>query len=115
MNTTCPVLTPAEKHYVEMQERVEKAMMAAIHAALKTASEQAAEELKAVGLDEPPPAYDYFVAHAQQQLFLHLCGADPETFEGGDPDIATFVIRNGQNIRDHYWAKDRPASGDAEG
>ena len=116
LNTTCPVLTPAEKQFTEIQGRVEQAMMATIRAALRTASEQAAEELRAADLDEPPPDYEYFVSHAHQQLFLLLCGADPETFEGGDPETATFVIRNAQNIRDHYWATDRPAtSEDAEG
>ncbi len=85
-------------------------MMAAIETAIRAASERAAEALRCAGFDEPSPAYEYFVAHAHQQLFLRLCGADTETFEGGDPEIATFVIRNARNIRDHYWAKDRPAT-----
>lgn len=113
MNTSCPVLTSAEKQYAEIQERVEHAMMATIYDALRNASEQAAEELKAIDIDEPPPAYEYFISLAQQKLFLLLCGADPETFEGGDPDVAAFVIKNGQNICDHYWAGNAKAVAEA--
>jgi hypothetical protein len=35
-----------------------------------------------------------------------MCGADPDTFQGGDPDIAYHVIRNSQNIAKHYWSAD---------
>ena len=105
MPPSCPVPTSAERHYIEIQERAEQTMLAAIYGALRTASDQAADELKAIGAELPPPDHDYFVAVAQQKLFLMLCGADPETFEGGNPDIATAVLRNGQNILDHYWSK----------
>lgn len=104
MNTSCPVLTAAEKKYVQIQEQIEHEMMATIYEALRKAGEKASQELQSVEIDVPPPAHEYFVSLAQQKLFLLLCGADTETFEGGDPEIATYVILNGQNIRDHYWA-----------
>lgn len=105
MPPSCPAPTPAERHYIEIQERAEQTMLAAIYRALRTASEQVADELKAIGAELPPPDHDYFVAIAQQKLFLMLCGADPETFEGGNPDIAAAVLQNGQNILEHYWSR----------
>ncbi|MGO4319856.1 hypothetical protein, partial [Agrobacterium sp. MCAB5] len=82
MSESCPVLTPAEQQVQDILERTEAAMMATIHAALERASKQAAEELQAVGSEIQPPPHDYFAAVAHQQLFLLLCGADPDTFEG---------------------------------
>jgi hypothetical protein len=31
-----------------------------------------------------------------------MCGADPDTFAGGDPEMAYHVIRNSRNIAKHY-------------
>ena len=39
-----------------------------------------------------------------QRMYCLMCGADPDTFEGGDPKIAYHVIRNSQNIAKHYWS-----------
>ena len=105
MTTSCPVPTPAEKQYGEVQQRIELDMMSTIYGALRKASEQASRELQAIDIDVPPPAHEYFISLAHQKLFLLLCGADTETFEGGDPEIATYLIQNGQNIRDHYSVK----------
>jgi len=44
-----------------------------------------------------------------QKLFLMLCGADPDTFEGGNPEIAARLLDNGRNISTHYWAGKDPA------
>ncbi|AJC80066.1 hypothetical protein IE4803_CH02880 [Rhizobium etli bv. phaseoli str. IE4803] len=41
-----------------------------------------------------------------QPMYCLMCGADSDTFEGGDPDIAYAVIRNCQNIASHYWSAD---------
>jgi hypothetical protein len=35
-----------------------------------------------------------------------MCGADPDSFAGGDPAIAYHVIRNSQNIAKHHWSAD---------
>lgn len=35
-----------------------------------------------------------------------MCGADPQTVEGGDPNNAAEVIRNSKNISRHYWGPD---------
>jgi hypothetical protein len=105
MNDSCPVLTPAERQYLDIQGKAEQVMMAAIHKAIEDAGKQAAEELHAAGSLERPPARDYFAAVAHQKLFLSLCGADAETFAGGNPEIATHIIANCQNISAHYWVK----------
>ncbi|MCZ7855663.1 hypothetical protein O9X81_03485 [Agrobacterium salinitolerans] len=114
MSESCPVLTPAERQVQNILERTEAAMMATVHAALEHASKEVTEAFRAVGSDMQPPPHDYFAAVTHQQLFLMLCGADPKTFEGGDPDIAGHLIRNAQNISDHYWKK-TPAAADVTG
>ncbi|MFS8044370.1 hypothetical protein [Rhizobium sp. BR 314] len=103
MSESCPIPTPDQKQYGDIQERAEQAMLTTIYQALEHASKQAADELKSVGSQERPPAYEYFAAVAHQKLFLLLCGADPETFIGGNPDIAASIIDNNQKISDHYW------------
>ncbi|MFJ1307194.1 hypothetical protein [Agrobacterium sp. P15N1-A] len=114
MSESCPVLTPAERQVQDILERTEAAMMTTIHAALERASKEVTEAFRAAGSDMQPPPHDYFAAVAHQQLFLMLCGADPKTFEGGDPEIAGHIIRNAQNISDHYWKK-TPAAADVSG
>lgn len=109
MDESCPVLTPAERQIQDLLHRKEAAMMATIHAALERTSKEVAEAFQAADSDMQPPPSDYFAAVAHQQLFLMLCGANPETFEGGDPEIAGHIIRNAQNISDHYFKK-KPAA-----
>jgi hypothetical protein len=103
MNESCPVPTPAERQYVEIEERARQAMMARIYKAIEEATAEAAQELKSTEWKEAPPARDYFTAVAHQKLFVLLCGGDPETFEGGDPELAAHILKNGQNIVDHYF------------
>jgi hypothetical protein len=105
MSETCPIPTPAEQTISGILDRSEHVMMAAIYKAIEDAASQTAEELRLTGAQNEPPAPDYFAATAHQQLFLSLCGADPETFEGGDPEVAAQIINNNQNISDHYWSK----------
>ncbi|MFK0165869.1 hypothetical protein [Rhizobium sp. NPDC090279] len=111
MSDSCPVPTPAEKQYLSIQDRAERAMLTTIYKAIEDASRQATEDLRSIGSQETPPTYDYFAAVAHQKLFLLLCGADPETFMGGNPDIAASILENGRNISQHYWTNrgDEPA------
>ncbi len=112
MNDSCPVLTPAERQYAEIEARARQDMLAKIYKAIEEATAQAAEELKSTDWTEAPPAHDYFAAVAHQKLFVHLCGGDPETFRGGDPVLAGHILKNGQNIVDHYFigAKAEPGA-----
>ena len=100
---SCPVLTPAERQVADIVEHAERAMLAKIYKALEDAGKHAAAELQSIGHQDEPPADGYFLAVAHQKLFLRLCGADPETFEGGDPKLAAFVLENGRKIAAHYW------------
>lgn len=113
MNDSCPVLTPVERQYMQIDEKVRHTMMARIYKAIEDATAQAAQELKSTEWKDAPPAYDYFVSVAQQKLFVHLCGGDPETFEGGDPELAGHILKNGRNIVDHYFIgkNETPLSG----
>jgi tRNA A37 threonylcarbamoyladenosine dehydratase len=104
MSQSCPVLTPAERQVADILSRADQAMLATVRKALEDATKQAAEELQAIGSRERPPAYEYFAAVAHHHLFLLLCGADPETCEGGDPETAARILDNGRKISAHYWA-----------
>jgi len=109
MDESCPVLTPAERQVNEILSRTEEALFATVRKAIEDARNQAGEELQAIGSREMLPAYDYFAAVMHQKLFLMLCGADPDTFEGGNPEIAARLLDNGRNISTHYWAGKDPA------
>ncbi|RZS77246.1 hypothetical protein EV217_4604 [Phyllobacterium myrsinacearum] len=105
MKDSCPVLTPAERQYLEIQDRVQQAMLVTIYKAIDDATAQAAAELKSTEWQQEPPPRDYFAATAHQRLFVLLCGGDTETYEGGNPQLAAHILQNGQNISDHYWGK----------
>jgi hypothetical protein len=106
MATNTPDLTLAERQIAEVISRTDKTLAAAVSCALEEATKMAAAEIKAIGLEEAAPAVKYFAAVVHQQMYCLMCGADPGTFEGGDPEIAYHVIRNSQNIAKHYWSAD---------
>jgi hypothetical protein len=87
-------------------ERADTKLAKAIFAALRDARDQAAEGMAAIGQEDATPALEYFAAVVHQRMYCIMCGADPDTFAGGDPEIAYHVIRNSQNIAKHYWSAD---------
>lgn len=101
-----PDLTPAERQIAVVISRADRMLAAAVSAALEKAIEQAAHELRAIGQEDATPVLQYFASVVHQQMYCLMCGADPDTFQGGDPDIAYHVIRNSQNIAKHYWSAD---------
>jgi len=103
MTQNCPVLTPAERQIVDIIHRADQALMATVYKALQDATDQAAAEFRSIGSEERPPAYEYFAAVLHHQMYCVMCGANPETMEGGDPEIAARILDNGQKIADHYW------------
>jgi hypothetical protein len=103
MMKACPIPTPEQRRYGEIQAKIEQEMLRKVHAALKAATEQAEAELHTLDLGRPPPSEGYFASVIHQRLFCHLCKADPETFAGGDACIATTIIMNMQNIVSRYW------------
>ena len=104
MSESCRVPTSAQRQYLDVQDRAERATLATICKALEDAAKQAAEELQSTEFRDSPPSYGYFAAAAHQKLFVLLCGGDPETLAGGDPDIAARILDNGRQLSDHYWA-----------
>jgi hypothetical protein len=106
MTKACPIPTPGQRRYGEIQSRIEDAMMTKIYAALQEATDQARTEMQAADLNMPPPSAGYFGSVIHQSLFCTLCKADPKTFSGGDADIAIAIIRNMQKVAKHYWSAD---------
>lgn len=106
MTEACPLPSPGEYRYGEIQSKVEETMMRKVFAALREATEQARREMAAAGLEMKPPSKDYFTSVVFQQVFCVLCKADPDTFLGGEPEIAKAVIRNMHDIARHYWKAD---------
>lgn len=106
MAENAPDLTPTERQIVDIIRRADTMMAAAVSRALEDAVKRAAEDMQAIGQEEAAPALQYFAAVVHQRMYCLMCGADPDTFEGGDPEIAYHVIRNSQNIARHYWSAD---------
>lgn len=100
---SCRVPTPEQRQFMEFRDAAEKAMLDTIYKAIDDAAFGMAENLKSAGIDIPPTGTDYFTFAAQQVLFVRLCGGDPDTFKGGDPEIGAKIARNWQYIIDHHW------------
>jgi hypothetical protein len=100
----CPVLTPAERQIADIIRRADRTLAAAVSLALGEAAKQAAEGMRAIGQEDASPALQYFASVVHQRMYCLMCGADPDTFEGGNRDIAYHVVRNSQNIARHYWS-----------
>jgi hypothetical protein len=105
MSASCPVLTPTERQVVEILNRTQQAMLDAVYETIDKASREATDELVALGQDEQAATREFYTAVVHQKLFLRLCGADTETFMGGNPDTAAHIIENARNIAAHYWSK----------
>lgn len=103
MNESCPVPTPEQRQYMEIREAAERAMLDKVYKAIEDASAEVADKFREAGLEFEPTSADYFTFATQQVLFVRLCGGDPDTLEGGDPEIGERIVRNGQHIIDHYW------------
>jgi len=110
MNNSCPVLTPAERQVADVINRAVEGMMATVLKALEDATKQASDEWPSNDATESPPPYEYFAAVVHQKMFLLLCGADSESMKGGNPVMAGHLIRNQQNIVEHYWTGDGQGS-----
>lgn len=106
MTETCILRTPAERQVEDIINRAEKALAAAVSLALEEVTKQSAEDLQALGHAEAAPALQYFASVVHQRMYCLMCGADPDTLCGGDPEIAYHVIRNSQGIAKHYWSAD---------
>jgi hypothetical protein len=93
--------------------RNEQAMMAAILKVCDGAARTTEDELKSAGIDPVRMRDGYFTSVALHLLFLHQCGADMETSEGGDPKRAAHLLRAGRRISAHHWEGTDTESGAA--
>ena len=107
MTESCPIPTPEQRTYMEIREAAERAMLDKVYKAIDDATAEVADSFQEAGLEFEPTSKDYFTFATQQVLFVRLCGGDPDTLEGGDPEIGAKIVSNGQNIIDHYWRGDR--------
>lgn len=100
---TCAVPTPEQRKYLEIREAAERAMLDKVFQAIDDAAAEVADGFRKANLEFEPTNRDYFTFAAQQVLFVRLSGGDPDTLEGGDPEIGQRIVNNGQHIIDHYW------------
>jgi len=105
MTKSCSIPTPEQRQYMEIREAAERAMLDKVYKAIDDATAEVADRFQEAGLEFEPTSKDYFTFATQQVLFVRLCGGNPETLEGGDPEIGAKIVRNGQHIIDHYWKK----------
>jgi len=103
LGKACPVLTPVERQVVDAISSAENALIATVYKAMEEATLQACAEMQAAGSSERPPSLAYFTSVVHHRMFCLMCGADPETMEGGDPDMASRILENGRKISEHYW------------
>lgn len=94
---TCPIPTPEQARFRKAAVAIESTMLAKITAAIAEAYE-AASKVPPIHDGDPPLSLGYLTAVAHHRLFTTLCGADPETGQGGDPVIAAAVLRNFQGV-----------------
>jgi len=80
-------------------------MLDKVYKAIEDATAEVADKFREDGLEFEPTSKDYLTFATQQVLFVLLCGGDPDTLQGGDPEIGAKGVRNGQHIIDHYWKK----------
>ena len=66
-------------------------------------SKEVADGFRKEGLGFEPTSTDYFTFTVQQVAFVRLCGGNPDTLEGGNPEIGQRIVNNGQHIIDTYW------------
>ncbi len=82
-------------------------MLNEIFTAIDNAAVEVAKEFREASAgNSEPTSSDYFTFAAQQVLFVRLCGGDPTTLQGGNPEIGQRIVNNGQHIIDHYWRSD---------
>lgn len=101
--THCPVLTPDERQAAELITKAEQAMLLEVMRAIGATTKKVEAGLKAIAFDQPAPSHDYFMAVTHRELFLKLCGADPQTGMGGDPVLAASILDSDRKFVALNW------------
>lgn len=92
----------------QLMKKADAALWADVEQGIDRAVNTAGQELQSLGLIKSP--HDYFAEGVLHHLFLRLCGADPETYTGGDPETAWKMLYVGRSVARH-WEKERGGSG----
>lgn len=103
---TCSIPTPEQRQYLEIREGAERAMLEKVTSAINAATAEVAQKFKDAGLEFEPTSKDYFTFTVQQVSFVLLSGGNPDTLQGGNPEIGERVVRNCRHIIDQYWRGD---------
>jgi hypothetical protein len=103
MANSCPIPTSEQSKASEILDAAKRAMIDKVHKAIAEAAEQVREQILAADLNLDPAPKEYFNAVAHQQMYLAICGANADTLDGGDVKKAIGLIRNQQQIANHYW------------
>lgn len=80
----------------QLMKEADAALWADVNEAIDRAVNAAGHELQSRGLVRTP--HDYFAEGVLRHLFLRLCGADPETNAGGDPETAWKMLYVGRSV-----------------
>jgi hypothetical protein len=100
---TCSTPTPEQRKYLEIRNAAERSMLDKVFKAIDFAAAEVADGFKEAGLEFEPTSKEYFMFTVQQVTFVRLCGGDPDTLKGGDPELGQRIVNNGQHIIDSYW------------
>ncbi|MGO7017091.1 hypothetical protein [Rhizobium laguerreae] len=100
---TCALPTPDQRKFLTIREAAEHSMLDTVFRAIDGAAAEVAERLEEAGLEFEPTSRDYFLFTVQQVAFVRLCGGDPHTLQGGDPEVGQRIVNNAQHIIDSYW------------
>lgn len=100
---SCPIPTPQERSFLAIQQAAERTMLERVSRAISDATAAVAKNVQDAGLDFEPTSEGYFMFAVQQATFVRLCGGNPDTLRGGNPEVGDHVVRNCRNIIDTYW------------
>ncbi|MBW9091504.1 hypothetical protein JNB91_27255 [Rhizobium wenxiniae] len=100
---SCPIPTPQERSFLAIQRAAERTMIEKVSRAISDATAEVRRNVQDAGLDLETTSEGYFMFAVQQATFVRLCGGNPDTLRGGNPEVGEHVIRNCRNIIDTYW------------
>ncbi|CUX55128.1 hypothetical protein GGE43_003965 [Agrobacterium tumefaciens] len=100
---SCPIPTLQERSFIDIQQAAEQKMLEKVSRAISDAVIEVATNVRDAGLSFEPTSEGYFMFAVQQATFVRLCGGDPDTLRGGNPEVGDHVVQNCRNIIDAYW------------
>jgi hypothetical protein len=102
---TCAFATPDQRKFLMIREAAERSMLDKVFKAIDGATAEVEQGVAKEGLEFEPTSRDYFLFTVHQVAFVRLCGGDPNTLRGGDPELGQRIVGNAQHIIDFYWRR----------